>query len=92
MQVTPGAWNRRSEMTPVDEVALRRWDDEERDKRLRTDGASQACTPGYSSNEGRAPGPAARANLRGFSGGPLAFFRSIDRRRSSGQFEGLELR
>jgi cyclohexanone monooxygenase len=53
---------------------------------------SQACTPGYYNNEGQAPSAAARLNVLGFPGGPLPFFRYIDRWRSSGNFEGLEFR
>jgi cation diffusion facilitator CzcD-associated flavoprotein CzcO len=53
---------------------------------------SLECTPGYYNNEGNPPTAAQRYNFLGFPGGPLAFFQYIDRWRSSGDFEGLELR
>ena len=49
------------------------------------------CTPGYYNNEGRDPGPAARLNV-GHPQGATAYFRYLDEWRSSGEFEGLELR
>jgi cyclohexanone monooxygenase len=49
------------------------------------------CTPGYYNNEGRDPGPAARLNV-GHPQGATAYFRYLDEWRSSGAFEGLELR
>ena len=52
---------------------------------------SPDCTPGYYNNEGQDPGPAARYNV-GYPEGPSAYFRYLDRWRSSGEFEGLEFR
>ncbi|GIH98366.1 flavin-containing monooxygenase [Planobispora takensis] len=52
---------------------------------------SPDCTPGYYNNEGRDPGPRGRLNV-GHPQGALAFFRHIDRWRSSGAFEGLGFR
>jgi cyclohexanone monooxygenase len=51
---------------------------------------SRDCTPGYYNNEGQAPGPAARLNV-GYPQGAAAYFRYLERWRSSGEFEGLEL-
>jgi cyclohexanone monooxygenase len=53
---------------------------------------SLECTPGYYNNEGKPPTAVQRYNFLGFPGGPLAFFQYIDRWRSSGEFEGLEIR
>ena len=49
------------------------------------------CTPGYYNNEGR-PDEQTAQFMRGYPAGALAFFRYIDEWRSSGRFEGLELR
>jgi cation diffusion facilitator CzcD-associated flavoprotein CzcO len=49
------------------------------------------CTPGYYNNEGREPGPAAKLNV-GHPAGALAYFKYIDAWRSTGEFEGLQLR
>ena len=49
------------------------------------------CTPGYYNNEGAEPGPTARLNV-GFPQGATAYFQYLERWRSSGAFEGLELR
>jgi cation diffusion facilitator CzcD-associated flavoprotein CzcO len=50
---------------------------------------SQDCTPGYYNNEGHDPGPAARY-WAGHPEGPVAFFRHLERWRSSGEFEGVD--
>jgi cation diffusion facilitator CzcD-associated flavoprotein CzcO len=47
-----------------------------------------ACTPGYYNNEGQGPSP--HSLLVGYQHGAPAYFRSIDRWRSSGDFKGLE--
>ena len=52
---------------------------------------SRDCTPGYYNNEGQQPGPAARFNV-GYPQGAAMFFQYLERWRSSGTFEGLELR
>jgi cation diffusion facilitator CzcD-associated flavoprotein CzcO len=52
---------------------------------------SPDCTPGYYNNEGRPPAPHQRLNV-GYPYGAMAFFRYLDEWRSSGRFEGLELR
>jgi cyclohexanone monooxygenase len=52
---------------------------------------SRDCTPGYYNNEGQPPGPAARLNV-GYPQGASMYFRYLERWRSSGAFEGLELR
>ena len=49
------------------------------------------CTPGYYNNEGREPGRAAKLSV-GYPSGALAYFKYIDAWRSSGQFEGLQIR
>jgi cation diffusion facilitator CzcD-associated flavoprotein CzcO len=49
------------------------------------------CTPGYYNNEGAAARPEARYNV-GYPAGALAFFKHIDKWRSSGAFEGVEFR
>jgi len=50
------------------------------------------CTPGYYNNEGRPLGPRERLNASGYPLGPVAYFQYIDAWRSSGAFEGVELR
>ncbi|WP_353257139.1 NAD(P)/FAD-dependent oxidoreductase [Hyphomonas sp.] len=52
---------------------------------------SPDCTPGYYNNEGRDPGPQARYFV-GYPAGAVAFFNYIEGWRTSGAFEGLELR
>jgi hypothetical protein len=49
------------------------------------------CTPGYYNNEGM-PDAESGQWLRGYPAGAMAFFQYIDQWRSSGEFEGLELR
>jgi cyclohexanone monooxygenase len=49
------------------------------------------CTPGYYNNEGQESGPAARLNV-GYPQGAMAYFKYLERWRSAGTFEGLELR
>lgn len=46
------------------------------------------CTPGYYNNEGQEPTPAMRSAV-GFPAGPSAYFRYLDRWRTSGAFAGL---
>jgi cation diffusion facilitator CzcD-associated flavoprotein CzcO len=53
--------------------------------------ADPNCTPGYYNNEGQPLGPTARFNV-GYPLGPSAFFSYLAEWRSSGTFEGLELR
>ncbi len=50
------------------------------------------CTPGYYNNEGGPIGRRERRNFSGYPQGPVAYFRYIDRWRSSGDFQGLEFR
>ena len=50
------------------------------------------CTPGYYNNEGQPMGRRERLNTAGYPGGPIGFWDHIERWRSSGEFEGLELR
>jgi cation diffusion facilitator CzcD-associated flavoprotein CzcO len=52
---------------------------------------SPDCTPGYYNNEGQDRGPAGQLFV-GYPAGATAFFQLIDAWRSSGAFEGLELR
>jgi cation diffusion facilitator CzcD-associated flavoprotein CzcO len=52
---------------------------------------SRDCTPGYYNNEGQESGPAARLNV-GYPQGATAYFQYLERWRSSGELEGLELR
>jgi cation diffusion facilitator CzcD-associated flavoprotein CzcO len=52
---------------------------------------SRDCTPGYYNNEGQESGPAARLNV-GYPMGASAFFEYLEGWRSSGTFEGLEIR
>src|SRR3546814_593315 len=52
---------------------------------------SPDCTPGYYNNEGQPAGPNA-AFAGGYPEGAMAYFRYLDRWRSSGDFEGLALR
>jgi cyclohexanone monooxygenase len=49
------------------------------------------CTPGYYNNEGQ-PDERTALFMRGYPGGAMAFFQYIDAWRTSGEFEGLELR
>lgn len=49
------------------------------------------CTPGYYNNEGGEIGRKERLNASGYPGGPVAYFDHIERWRSSGRFEGLEI-
>jgi cation diffusion facilitator CzcD-associated flavoprotein CzcO len=49
------------------------------------------CTPGYYNNEGQEAGPGARLNV-GYPQGATAYFEYLERWRSSGTLEGLELR
>jgi cation diffusion facilitator CzcD-associated flavoprotein CzcO len=55
-------------------------------------GASPDCTPGYYNNEGQDPGLRGRLNGSGYPDGPVAFFSYIDKWRSDGAFDGLEMR
>ncbi len=52
---------------------------------------SPDCTPGYYNNEGQDAGPSSNFFV-GYPEGASAFFGYIDQWRSSGHFEGLELR
>jgi cation diffusion facilitator CzcD-associated flavoprotein CzcO len=47
-----------------------------------------ACTPGYYNNEGQDPGR--HSVFGGYSQGPAAYFRYIERWRAAGTFDGLE--
>jgi cation diffusion facilitator CzcD-associated flavoprotein CzcO len=58
----------------------------------RTFGGNPDCTPGYYNNEGQPGGRRAQLNGAGFPEGPVAYFQYIDRWRSSGDFEGLDIR
>jgi cyclohexanone monooxygenase len=49
---------------------------------------SPDCTPGYYNNEGQDPGPAAKYNV-GYPEGATAFFKYIEKWRTSGEFDGL---
>ena len=49
------------------------------------------CTPGYYNNEGQDPGPAAKYAV-GYPAGASAYFRYIEDWRTSGKFEGLEIK
>jgi cyclohexanone monooxygenase len=55
-------------------------------------GGDLSCTPGYYNNEGQPTGLAGKLNAAGYPQGPVAFFELLDRWRTSGDFEGLELR
>lgn len=55
-------------------------------------GGNTECTPGYYNNEGQPTGERGRLNWAGYPGGPVAFFALMERWRSSGDLEGLELR
>ena len=55
-------------------------------------GSNPDCTPGYYNNEGQDPGLRGKLNGSGYPGGPVAFFEFIDRWRTDGAFEGLEIR
>jgi hypothetical protein len=50
------------------------------------------CTPGYYNNEGQPMGRRERLGVAGYPAGPVAFFDFIERWRTSGEFEGLDLR
>jgi cyclohexanone monooxygenase len=50
------------------------------------------CTPGYYNNEGQLLNTRERFAMAGYPLGPVAFFEFIDQWRTSGDFEGLELR
>ena len=50
------------------------------------------CTPGYYNNEGAAMGRREHLNGAGYPAGPVAFFDHIAQWRTSGDFDGLELR
>jgi cyclohexanone monooxygenase len=52
---------------------------------------SYDCTPGYYNNEGADIGPLAKYNV-GYPAGALAFFKYIDKWRTSGAFEGVAFR
>jgi cation diffusion facilitator CzcD-associated flavoprotein CzcO len=53
---------------------------------------SPDCTPGYYNNEGQPVGRRERLNMSGYPQGPVAYFHYIDAWRTSGDFEGLDLR
>ena len=55
-------------------------------------GASPDCTPGYYNNEGQDPGLRGRLNGSGYPEGPVAFFAYIDKWRTDGAFDGLDMR
>ncbi len=50
------------------------------------------CTPGYYNNEGRPAGRRERLAMARYPEGPVAYFEHIERWRTDGRFEGLELR
>jgi cyclohexanone monooxygenase len=50
------------------------------------------CTPGYYNNEGQLLNSRERFAMAGYPLGPVAFFAFVDQWRTSGDFEGLELR
>ena len=49
------------------------------------------CTPGYYNNEGQAPGPHAKLNM-GYPAGAMAYFKYLDKWRSSGEYDGVAFR
>ena len=49
------------------------------------------CTPGYYNNEGQTPGSKAKLNV-GYPAGAMAYFKYLDKWRSSGEYDGLEFR
>ncbi len=55
-------------------------------------GGDLSCTPGYYNNEGQATGIKGKLNAAGYPQGPVAFFALLEGWRSSGDFEGLDLR
>ena len=55
-------------------------------------GGDPDCTPGYYNNEGGPIGRRERLNGAGYPEGAPAYFAYIDRWRSSGTFEGLDIR
>ena len=55
-------------------------------------GGDPSCTPGYYNNEGRPRTRRELLNALSYPDGPVAYFAYIDQWRSSGTFEGLELR
>ena len=54
-------------------------------------GGNLECTPGYYNNEGQTAGEKGRLNWAGYPEGPGAFFAFMERWRTSGTFEGLDL-
>jgi cation diffusion facilitator CzcD-associated flavoprotein CzcO len=55
-------------------------------------GGDPECTPGYYNNEGGPIGRRERLNAAGYPDGAPAYFAYIDRWRTSGRFEGLDIR
>ena len=53
--------------------------------------ASADCTPGYYNNEGQ-PDGAGWAQLAGYPGGAMAYFKYLEEWRTKGDFDGLEFR
>ncbi len=50
------------------------------------------CTPGYYNNEGQRAEPGTGIVAVGYPEGPVAFFALMERWRTDGRFEGLDLR
>ncbi|CAN5867840.1 NAD(P)/FAD-dependent oxidoreductase [soil metagenome] len=55
-------------------------------------GAHSDCTPGYYNNEGQPAGDRGKLNWSGYPDGPVAFFAFMERWRTAGDFDGLDLR
>ncbi|CAN5306720.1 NAD(P)/FAD-dependent oxidoreductase [soil metagenome] len=55
-------------------------------------GAHSDCTPGYYNNEGQPAGNRGKLNWSGYPDGPVAFFAFMERWRTAGDFDGLDLR
>jgi cyclohexanone monooxygenase len=71
--------------------AERAWADEMRARAGQDTGYYVACTPGYYNSEGDVDNPYGVARLR-YGGGPDHFFELLEKWRSDGRLEGLELR
>ena len=70
------------------EAAEKEWIETIIDKAQLNQGFLENCTPGYYNNEGQPRGQAQNAS---YGGGPVAFFGLMDKWRTEGNLEGLEL-
>jgi len=70
------------------EAAEKEWIETIIDKAQLNQGFLENCTPGYYNNEGQPRGQAQNAS---YGGGPIAFFGLMDKWRTEGNLEGLEL-